>query len=71
MEQRQEFRLVFSSEGRSALDDFRITLKTTEPKTEDEIRSLVEYYIELNDRNVEYFTPGDAMDDLCRDKGWT
>jgi len=70
MEKRTEFRLIFTQNNRSSLDDWRITLKTTEPKTEDEIKSLIEYWKEVNDRNMEEYSPVDIMNDLCKDKGW-
>lgn len=71
MDKRTEFRLVFVEDGRRNLDDWRITLKTTEPKTEDEIKSLVEYWKEVNDKSKEDYSPVDIMDDLCKDKGWS
>ena len=69
MEERTEFRLVFI-EDKNNYGDWRSTLKTTEPKTEDEIKSLVEYWTEVNDRNKKDYSPVDIMDDLCEDNGW-
>ena len=70
MNKRTEFRLVFKEKDKE-LPDWRITLKTTEPKTEEEIKSLISYWDEVNDRSMEDYSPVDIMDDLCEDKGWS
>jgi hypothetical protein len=51
--------------------DWTFTLFTTEPKTQDEIESLIDYWAEVNGRNKEEYTPVDIMDDIVADHdGW-
>lgn len=72
MNKNTEFKLIFmKKKDRSHTDDWRIILKTTEPKTDEEIASLVDYWIEVNKRNLEEYNPYDVIIDLCEDKGWS
>ena len=66
-ERRTKFNLIFKDKN---YEDWYITLYTIEPKTEEEIISLINYWAELNDRIEEGYSPVTIMDDLCLDKGW-
>jgi hypothetical protein len=68
MEGKTCFELRFNEEG---MPPYEMRLRTTEPKTEDEIRSLISYYAEINDRTGEPYSPVNILDDLCEEKGWT
>ena len=69
-EKRCEFKLAFKD--KDGFDDWKMTLKTTEPKTEAEIISLIDYYAEVNERNNEGdYSPVCILDDLCEEKGWS
>ena len=69
-EKKTVFYVTFKSKD-AELPDWEMTLRTTEPKTESEVESLISYWAEVNDRNKEDYCPVDIMDDLCEDKGWT
>ena len=77
MKTKTEFRLVFRERPSNTSDELfnvyerRITLRTTEPKTNDEIICLIEYWDEVNDRNMESYSSKDVLNDLCEDKGWS
>jgi hypothetical protein len=54
-------------------EDWEFFLFTDEPKSADDIESLIEYYSEVNSRNQESggYCPVDIMDDLLADHdGW-
>lgn len=54
-----------------ASGDWVFNLVTTEPKTQDEIESLIDYWAEVNSRNVENYCPVDIMDDIVENNdGW-
>lgn len=55
----------------NAFGDWVFNLVTTEPKTQDEIESLIDYWAEVNDRNADDYSPVDIMDDIVSDHdGW-
>ena len=55
----------------NAFGDWTFSLITTEPKTQDEIESLIDYWAEVNDRNKGDYSPVDIMDDIVADHpGW-
>ena len=55
----------------NAFGDWVFTLITTEPKTHDEIESLIDYWAEVNDHNTDDYSPVDIMDDIVADHdGW-
>lgn len=71
-DKRNIFNLIFENEG---YEDWYITLyitlHTAEPKTEEEIMSLIKYYGKVNEKNYTDYSPIDIMDDLCsNNEGW-
>lgn len=55
----------------NAFGDWTFNLFTTEPKTQDELESLIDYWGEVNDRNKGDYSPVDIMDDIVADHdGW-
>lgn len=55
----------------NAFGDWVFNLVTPEPKTQDEIESLIDYWAEVNDRNKSDYSPVDIMDDIVADHdGW-
>ena len=67
METKTAFKLRFNEEG---MPPYEMILRTSEPKTEDEIKSLILYYAEINARTEEPYSPVAILDDLCEEKGW-
>lgn len=67
METKTLFKLRFNEEG---MPPWEMVLRTSEPKTEDEIKSLISYYAEIISRTEESYSPVAILDDLCEDKGW-
>ena len=66
---RNEFNIIFRDDP--AFGDWEIRLITSEPKTEEEIESLIWYQIEIASRSLPVYTPVDIMDDLCDShNGW-
>ncbi len=71
-DKRNIFNLIFENED---YEDWYITLyitlHTAEPKTEEEIMSLIRYYGKVNEKNCTDYSPIDIMDDLClNNEGW-
>ncbi len=64
-ERRTKFNIIFKDKY-----DWYITLYTTEPKTENEITSLISYWVEVNGHNFEDYSPCDIMDDICDNNEW-
>lgn len=62
------FKLRFKDNG--PCGDFEITLKTTEPETEEYIRRLILNHCRLYNPSEEDFSPVDIMDDVCDENGW-
>lgn len=67
METKTLFKLRFNEAG---MPSYEMLLRTSEPKTEDEIKSLILYYAEINARIEEPYSPVTILDDLCEEKGW-
>ena len=67
METKRIFKLIFNEEG---MPPYEMVLRTSEPKTEDEIKSLILYYAEINARTEEPYSPVTILDDLCEEEGW-
>ena len=54
------------------IQDWSFILHTTEEKSDEEIISLVEYWAEVNNRNLEHYSPVDIMDDIVESHpGWS
>lgn len=70
----EEKRTQFRIKMRDKFDgepDYDILLHTTEPKSDEEILSLIDYWAEVNAHNTEFYSPVDIMDDICDNyDGW-
>ncbi len=67
MEKKKVFNIVFRDDD----EDWQMMLVTTEEKTADEIESLIDYYDEVNGRNMGDYSPVDIMDDIVEaNPGW-
>ncbi len=71
-DKRNEFNLIFENDVyENCYITLYITLHTAEPKTEEEIMSLIKYYGKANEKNCTKYSPIDIMDNLCSNNiGW-
>ena len=59
------FNIVFKDAN---YQDWKFTLHTSNPKTDNDIKSLIEYWSEVCDRNIPDYSPVDIMDYLVDDQ---
>ena len=67
MDKRTDFKLRFKDHP----IDFTMILRTTEPYSEEDIRSMIISHCQLYDASEEDFSPLDIVDDICDENGWS